>query len=164
MSYRQAILRRYVEACALLMGSTSLVTASLVAGSAYAGEQSQEDPGHTHSLVGTESWNRGNSSAGSSDEGLPDHAQSLDGQDPGGGVPDDVTPGAPVAGPSAEEMDAMAALERAPTSGMPTRVAVGEPGDDGTSGSKLGSLVTAGGVVIFVGGLIASRRRKASKK
>jgi hypothetical protein len=51
----------------------------------------------------------------------------------------------------------------APTSEVPTFVAAGEAGDDGTSGSRLGGLLAAGGFVTFVGGFIASRRRRAAK-
>ena len=41
-------------------------------------------------------------------------------------------------------------------------VAAGKAGDDDTS-SELGGLLVAGGFLTFVGGFIASRRRKATK-
>lgn len=51
----------------------------------------------------------------------------------------------------------------APSSGVPTFVAAGEAGEDSGTNPRLGGLLVAGGLLTFVGGFIASRRRAAAK-
>jgi len=51
----------------------------------------------------------------------------------------------------------------APANQVPTFVASGEVGSDDGNSTRLGGLLVVGGVVTFVGGLIASRRRKSTQ-